>query len=352
MKNLRLIRWLYLLSTFFLYLEGALVFISFVAGPLMITAQTYTKPDKQRVRYDTTLNTHNISSASFTPAISSRGRFINQIDRDSVFLTYYDDDQVVVDRLRLDSLQRLLHPIPIDHVPDEAHQQALLYQQRMTRQIDSALAVNPDAEIVRMPDRWLLLPVTASGFALSVNVPLYGDVWPKGHYLPESPQQWRRTLTYHPYTYLEPNLDKRLPYVLQASIHRWPDLNSFIGPLLLIGSIWGIFYLAMLMLITQWFREIFADLLNEEFFGERTARRVQQSGWLFIGAFVLKNGVDVFQPLIAQRYLQTQGFDAYQHWIWSGPDHWSWLWAGLILLAFAQVFRYGTQLQQESELTI
>ncbi|CCH00588.1 hypothetical protein FAES_2579 [Fibrella aestuarina BUZ 2] len=352
MKNLRLIRWLYLLSTFFLYLEGALLFISFIAGPLTITAQTYATPDKQRVRYDTTLNPFVMSSESSTPVISSKGGLIHRITRDSVFLSYYDGDLQLVDRLQLDSLQRLLHPTLTDHIPNEAHQQALLYQQRMTRQIDSALAVNPDAAIIRMPDRWLLQPVTASGFALSVNVPLYGDVWPKGHYLPESPQQWRRNLTYQPYTYLEPNLDKRLPYVLRASIHRWSDLNSFVGPLLLISHIWGIFYLAMLMLITQWFREIFADLLNEEFFGERTARRVQQSGWLFIGAFVLKNGVDIFQPILALRYLQTQGFVSYQGWLWSGPDYWSWLWAGLILLAFAQVFRYGTQLQQESELTI
>ncbi|WP_375446921.1 DUF2975 domain-containing protein [uncultured Fibrella sp.] len=353
MKNIRLIRWLYRISSFLLYLEGAFIFLSFVVIPLMITGQTYSSSRRQQVEYDTTLRTGSSSGHGFSMATTdTQGQLISQAERRDSVIIYYGENQRKIYRLRLDSLKRLLQPKKSDNIPVVTHQRAVAYQHKLNRQVDSIQAVDPGTRIVRMPDRWIIQPGWSSGFAWSVTIPLQGEVWPKARYQPQLPQQWQRILAYKPYTYLQQNLDKRLPFVLRASIFRWSDLNSFIWPLLLISSGWGLFYVAMLMLMTHWFREIFADLLNGEFFGKRIAQRVQQSGWLFIGGFVLENAIDVFQPIVAQQYLKKQGYLSYAQWVWSGPDHWLWLWAGLVLLVFAQIFRYGTQLQQENELTI
>lgn len=357
MENVRLIRWLYRLSSFLLCLEGALIFLFLVLLPLMITRQSYLanspKGNGQRIEYDTTLSAGRTFGKGFSELTpDSQGQLIKKVERNDSVIVYYGENRQVITRLRLDSLRRLLHPTAADSVPISDHRQAIAYQQRLTRQIDSVLTTTPGIKIYRTPDRWLLQHEHGQGFVWSLAIPLYRMIWTKeGFDLPPG-DNWRHTLTHKPYMYLEPNLDYRLPVMLRASIYRWSDLNSFIWPLLLVSTGWVLFYLAMLMLITQWFREIFADLLNGDFFGERIARRVQQSGWLFIGGFILKNVIDVFQPILVGRYLQTQGYVSYAPWIWSGPDHWSWLWAGLVLLAFAQIFRYGTQLQRENELTI
>lgn len=353
MKNVLLIRWLYRISSSLLYLEGAIIFLAVVVVPLMITGQTYSSSRRQQVEYDTTLRTGSRSSRGFGIfTTDTEGRLISRTERQDSVIMYFDENQRVIYRLRLDSLKRLLHPGKADNVPVTVHQRAVAYQHKLNQQIDSSRAVNLGARIIRMPDRLILQPGSSSGFCWAVSIPLYGEVWPKSHYYPYIPQLWQRTLAYKPYTYLQQNMNKRFPFVLHASIFRWSELNSFVWPLLLISSAWGLFYLAMLMLMTQWFREIFADLLNGDFFGKRIARRVQQSGWLFIIGFMLENAIDVFQPIVAQRYLKTQGYLSYAQWVWSGPDHWLWLWAGLVLLVFAQIFRYGTQLQQENELTI
>ena len=364
MKKNVFIRFMHRLCGLLFYGQGALLLTGVVLLPLGLLYQSNTVEPlatarKNRVRYDTTFSKSVSGGSSYNLAMAdNRGNFISKIDWQEQYLTYYDETGNATSRLRIDSLEHLYRVANQPSLPDSVRQRVLADQRHQTRQIDSVLQANPTAMIHRMPDRWLLQPDVYTGtgpggtsFAYSIQVPIrMYPMSPKHGFI--NTTEWHQLISYEPYSDLRINRDSRDDYRLNIFIRRWADLTRSVWPLFALSLAQALVYVLVFWFVTLWFWQIFADLAGGNYFHEQVANRLSRIGWLFACAFVLKNLLDTIQPLVASAYIRQQGYNLITRWVLTGFDYWLWLSAGLILIAFAQIFRYGTQLQHEQDLTV
>lgn len=154
-----------------------------------------------------------------------------------------------------------------------------------------------------------------------------------------------------------PASDKTLPSTGEARVFLKPQKQT--GQLQVpIRSTPGLLIVALGfvgLITTVWtfslLRQIFRNVQTESPFHIDTARRIQQMGLLFVGQTLLEIVLKMAlwsqtRPYFGQIRLDYNNFLSIDLNL-TGP----WL-LGLILLALAQVYRRGIELQTESELTI
>ncbi len=341
MQNDSFIRVMHRIFSWLFFGSIALLVLSLVLLPIAFTRQEMRTANRsEQVRYDTLL-TNQGTSVFNALAVDNTGQLISKIERQNEYLTYYGENGESIAHLRLDSMDNIASTLR-------------MVRKKHARQIDSVLVANPYAMVYQFPDRWLIGADAFSGYAFNATLPYYGLfesgadsrlLWPV--------IDWQRTVSYVPAATVRLSQDRNTPYQLTVNIRRWSDLTPAAWPVMVITLIMFLLVAGFFILIIYWFRAIFADLLRGHYFERQIVKRVRYIGWLFVVGFVVKNGVDVMKPLLAKYYLQSQGYeDGGWGWTWNGPDYWLWLWAGLVLLVFARIFSYGTQLQREHDLTI
>ena len=154
-------------------------------------------------------------------------------------------------------------------------------------------------------------------------------------------------------TYLSRTAANTDRYFLNFSIRGAGDLRDLPGLLLIVGSGW-LLGVGLVLFITYTLLQLFRNLAQRQVFDNRQSRRVTRIGQ----AFVTYAGLYILVKWLAQwggiSYLEANGF------VFSGAKlnlgfpagTFTALLMGLCILALAQVFKYGVQLKQESELTI
>lgn len=341
MQNDSFIRVMHRIFSWLFYGSVLLLVLSIAALPVAFTWQeTHTANRSEQVRYDT-LFRGNGGTASFG-TFDNTGQFISKVGWQDNYLTYYGENGEPVAHLRLDSLQQVAGTLR-------------MARKKQAQQIDSALAANPYTMIYQLPDRWLVQPDAVGSFDFIATLPYYGlfvsETGRERAWLGPA-TDWQRTVSYVPAAKVRLNQDQSIPYQLTVKIRRWSDLTPAGLVIFIVTLLTTLLAAGFFILIIYWFRAIFANLLQGQYFEQQIVQRVRYIGWLFIIGFMVKNATDIIKPLLAQYYLVSQGYENMGGWIWNGPDYWLWLWAGLVLLVFARIFSYGTQLQREHNLTI
>jgi hypothetical protein len=357
MPDKRLIRALFHLFSWMLNGLGAVFLIFMVVLPLALTWQTYNPrpatfgPESGRIRYDTALRADEITM-SFNPAVTDGyGQQISRITGEDGILRYYSEDNHLFGQYSIDSLRRVVQSPP-NQLPVALRSRILADRNRQTRQIDSVLRADPNAHITRLPDRWITHSVQ-SGFAWTIQVPVFsGSVFryrSPGPWI--SPHNWSRQVSHPLDARLELRVSREVPYQLTIGIHRWPDLIRPFWPLAGLSLLSSLLWFLLPGAVLQWLREILSELLDDTYFASAITSRFRRIGGAFIAMFFARNLLDILKPFAANEYLQTQGFMA-ETWVYAGPDHWLWLFIGLVTLVLAQIFHYGSLLQREQDLTI
>lgn len=116
---------------------------------------------------------------------------------------------------------------------------------------------------------------------------------------------------------------------------------TFITVLVLVGFVW---FFGIL-------RQIFRHTRADSPFHPDNARRIGQMGWLYIAALVFSEISDFVVWAQAKPYIEAMSPEFYSGQSYGISLDGSWTF-GLVLLALAQIYRRGVELQQENELTV
>ncbi|OIN56937.1 DUF2975 domain-containing protein [Arsenicibacter rosenii] len=189
----------------------------------------------------------------------------------------------------------------------------------------------------------------SGGLRTALTFPVAGHL-SRPHTLPDHPR--KDTLSVNPPVDIKLAENNVAPYLLTFTIGSWQDFRTIPAALIILGYLRLLLYIGSLLWANYLLRNMFRALTYEIYFSHPIWKRCQTVGWIITGYFFAYNLIMNLSHAAAWRYLAAKGFheDWQQPFLW--PDNWMWLWAGLTLLVFAQAFRFGTQLQQEKDLTI
>ena len=141
-------------------------------------------------------------------------------------------------------------------------------------------------------------------------------------------------------------------YLLVFGYRTWRQFKAIPPMAFLLGQAPFILSWLALILGSYQFKRLFDDLSDSRYFSASQFIRMQRVGWIMIGYFLATFLVDNAQNVYVRYYLRQHNFYISDRFTPFFPEHWSLLIAGLTLLVFARLFRYGHQLQEDAELTI
>ncbi len=98
-------------------------------------------------------------------------------------------------------------------------------------------------------------------------------------------------------------------------------------------------------------RQIFRHTRPNSPFHPENARRISQMGLLIIAFLLFTEIHDTLSQMLAKPYIEAISPDFYANMSYSIELNGSWVF-GLVILALAQVYRRGVEIQQENELTV
>ena len=229
-------------------------------------------------------------------------------------------------------------------------------------QVDSTFQMNLNADHIITLDGYLVSRPRGSR-SVGVNLPLGGRLntffleenenHPETYVLPQG-ETWYHRLQFEPLVKLEEPY-RWGDYNLNISLSSLAELVKVPGELrlaLFILFLPGLFVL----LVTYQFMKLFSSLARHELFSDNQLGRVRYIGYyalLYVGVRAVSL---VITAALTRRYVRGLGYkekSLFSNEVgWSFTVEWSWLLMGLCILALAQVFKYGMELKQESELTI
>ncbi|MEZ0607564.1 DUF2975 domain-containing protein [Fibrella sp. WM1] len=151
------------------------------------------------------------------------------------------------------------------------------------------------------------------------------------------------------------NPNQTQTFWLNMAVRSWTDLAEI--PRLLSVLVSGMGLLMVLLVWTTYqFKCLFQSIADERVFNPLQVQRLTRIGFGFIAYFFVGTLMNMLLSYDAVELLAARGYvlkPALNFTVGVGSANTlPWIVTGLCLLALAQVFRYGTQLQQESELTI
>ncbi len=246
----------------------------------------------------------------------------------------------------------------IDSVLNANNQESIRRRQRIA---DSTLRADPEARIVY--GREGVYSIRGGGFftaSHTVLIPFPGTLYPLPNF--RNIWQWNRSMKSVNSRFdslgLPPkaSLDAaRNPLIyLTFLVESWSDYQAV--PWQAIVLFYGNLLLTALLfiVITNQFRLVFRALTRSVYFTDEHPRRIALVGWCFIGYAILELITYCLRWVFVQSWLKSFGvgvsFAARLNIAF--PAEGLPLLIGLLLLALAQIFRYGTQLQHEQDLTV
>lgn len=285
-----------------------------------------------RVIYDTTASGLQRLPITVSETYDSSGKRLGRTERDPT--------SSISTRLLIDSLPRRA-----DSSGSTLAKRKL--RKRQNQEIDSVLKADASAIVRRYRDSYAVQHPWESSFAFAIPISGYPS-----QYGLSLPGVWRDTLTKKPLIKLEQAIRTGSPYLLSISVCSFDDISTLPLQLTLAYFALLLLYALCLSWTTFLFKKTFGELVQGVYISTSSWLRCQKIGWLLIGGFILINGLRTLIHASAWRLLIDHGYAPWgqQPFLW--PENWMWLWAGLILLVFAQLFRYGSQLQQEHDLTV
>jgi Protein of unknown function (DUF2975) len=225
--------------------------------------------------------------------------------------------------------------------------------------VDSTLRLDPEARIVY--GREGIYSITGGGFFTvnhTVLIPFQGYVYPADRDI----WQWNRinrrlntqydSLGFPSQARLQ--IGDREPLHIAFTMTSWDDLRQVPWQAVLIYNGNLLLTAVLFFLITYQFRQLFKALTKSRYFSQEHPRRIEFIGWYFIGYTLLLFAVIRLNQWFAAWWLNQYEIGVNSAWngVLSFPTEALPLLIGLLLLALAQIFRYGTQLQHEQDLTI
>ncbi len=232
--------------------------------------------------------------------------------------------------------------------------------QKRQRLVDSTLRLDPEARIVYDPRGSYSIQSNTGRAFTQVLIPFQGTLHPLPTF--QNRWQWNRgmedvnlrydSLGLPPKTSL--NAARNPPINLTFLVESWSDYQTvpwqavvlFYGSLLLTALLFTV--------ITNQFRLLFKALTVSVYFTDEHPRRIALVGWCFIGYAVLELITYCLRWIFVQSWLKSFGigvsFILRLNVAFSAQG--LPLLIGLLLLALAQIFRYGMQLQHDQDLTV
>ncbi len=335
-----MIRWIYRIFDTLFFGQITIYCLALCAPLIFSVADWYERSvtgDGQRIRYDTTFSR---TIPNFTSEIrDSTGRILSKSEEEAGQLVTRDASGRGIRRQSLDSLQKAHAALD---TPELERIRA-----RQDREIDSLLKADPNVRVIRYKDGYR---TSGKGTLYTgLTFPIFGTVSRAGKF---PPPLWRDTLSVSPAITILQTENSSAPYTLSFQVRSWQEFQHIPVILILLGYLRLLLYIGSLLWATYLLKNLFRALTYEVYFSKLIWKRCQAVGWIFVGLFVSYNLTLNLSHAATWRYLAAHGFheDWQQPFLW--PDEWMWLWGGLTLLVFAQAFRFGTQLQQEKDLTI
>lgn len=334
------IRWMYRLFNTLFYGQIGLYILG-ICFPFAINTIDWWEREitskGTRIIYDTTATTSSVKTVSGETR-DSAGRLTSRIQEIDGFLVKTDSAGRVLSKQSIDSIRKYGY---------RYNPELERYRQKQHSDIDSILNADPEAVIYKDRDGYSVHRSGSTQFA--IYIPIAGGLV---HAKRESAKDWRNTLSEQPKIELKQAFDSTAPYKLTISVSSWEQFKQAPLLLMLLGICRLLVYGISFLWVTYLFRQTFLELANNLYLSQSIWKRCRTIGWLFVGNFLLVNVLVNLSHAEAWRLLIENGYASWgqQPFLW--PENWMWLWTGLILLAFAEALRYGSQLQQEHDLTV
>ena len=145
-------------------------------------------------------------------------------------------------------------------------------------------------------------------------------------------------------------------YWLKFSVNKWTDSSRLLLAVLLLTALGGVFSLFLGLYICYLFMRLFQRLADQQIFDQIQTQRLMRVGQSLLLYATLTFVCQLVAQEIIIHYLQGYGYVVQRFptvSISAEPStEFIALLTGLCILALAQVFKYGMELKQESELTI
>lgn len=265
----------------------------------------------------------------------------------------------------IDSLGRVITSIPkaeLAQAPDSLRQliqsAEIVARRRQAAEMDSVLRANPEAYVIKHQNDYVLLePSSFSIFRLRMNSGLIVHPQP----MPQSDfynwtsttKTWEYVMQHNPSIRVKREMDfATKDYLLVFGYRTWQQFKAIPPMAFLLGQASFILFWLALILGSYQFKRLFDDLSDSRYFSASQFVRMQRVSRIMIGYFIATFLVDNAQNIYVRYYLRQHNFYISDRFMPFFPEHWSILIAGLTLLVFARLFRYGHQLQEDAELTI
>jgi len=265
----------------------------------------------------------------------------------------------------IDSLGRVITSIPkaeLTKAPDSLRQliqsAEIVARRRQAAEIDSVLRANPESYVIKHQNDYVLLePSSFTSFQLKMNsgTMIHPKPLPAADFSnwSSTSKTWEHVLQYNPSIRVKRESDfAPKDFLLVFGYRTWHQFKAVPIIAMLLGQ--GTFILSWIAMImgSYQFKRLFDDLSESNYFSATQFVRMQWVGWVMIGYFIARFLLDNAQNLYVRHYLQQRDFYVSDFFTPFFPENWSILIAGLTLLVFARLFRYGHQLQEDAELTI
>lgn len=309
--------------------------------------RSYLPTSHPRVFLDTT---DRVSTTDFMEVTESdaQGRVLERQVQEGGDMVTYDGRGKQIERRSMASLRRradsLERTLPTSVKKERAAELRQLSQFQQ-KKIDSILQADPNAIVVKRGNGF-----SSSGFGYgTIAIQLPGQFWHKGRSISSntvSDVPVQRSLSVIRTAAAEQQLQFRYG-TAHAFFHLPPIVwvGFLINLVLLVGGPLRIFWL---------FRNLFTEFSARQYFTNKQVGRMGQIGRTLVWLFVSLHAVRQAQYYWAIRYMTDHDYLVYppdsNSFLW--PTNWLLLLSGLTLLALAQVFLHGLQLQRDSELTI